>query len=1143
MKIRRHLLLFCCFTGCLIAAAETPLSLDRGLNKHVPGRREPELHAPAGSGVTVTWNPQESKYIALSFPGKQKLPEFARLAVTARFRAPQGSPVRKASLRLTDRNNENFQFSKPVVFLRDGTAEITWEIAAGSHPGSWGGNNDKFLDQPASIYGFSIDYAPAGTEAVLEVLSVVVGVSGGGNVSAGRPLLSFNPDEIHRRLQGTGELHPGTGGLAVTGIRGTCAVTERRNSVRYFTDKPVKLKLDAELLGGEAEASWHFRDSGNRLLKTPILPLKPGKNTLEFDLSAVFADARLPFRLEQLTLSGGGDTPGALLLTGSTLVTEEPAAQALDFEPVTGNAIHVLKQGEENSFRLDFTNRAGRSGDFTVNLEFRDFAGNTFQERAELHLEAGETVSRTPRWKPGSFGHWEVSAAITENSAPEFRTVKTKRFAYLSPAGPTPGRAPGFLFGVCSNSASWSPGEQQRGVDAAALCGAKIVRNTLEWQRLQPAPGSWNFTQMDFLVDRHLEAGIELQAFLGFTPRWAVPAERRDASDWKAWSRSAPDLDAWRNYVRVMLERYRGRIRYWEVWNEPDLAGFNRMSLEEYVALQRAADEIARQVAPEAVIMTGGFATVNHHTSLKSPSFQRDYLKLARGAFQVHAYHEHGSFDRFRNAVDGKFLPMRRETGTDVPWYANETAVSSMNGTERSQALTLFKKLIFGWSRGAIGYNWYNLRNDGFDPMNGEHNYGMMDCDFYPKPVYSVFNMLAGTFRNMKFVRELETGDDFPAFVFTDGENILIPAWNESGSGNTPVFVLRSDAASASAIDLMGNETGQEGERDVTLLAPSPVPGAWKLTNAGRVEVAGRLLEAAASGAAAPGRNFRVVCRLFNPFDDTKEFRLGVERLPAEFRTAEPSKTVSVPAGKTVAVDFDIPVDPAYKPVYGPGKPLELTYELSGTRWKGHLAVPVNSAVVIPGGTGFDRPPDFRLRDAGQVVSLTAADPALVHRLWRGPEDLSAELFLGSSGREIRMKVRVTDDKHVQPFAGFTAWKGDNIQFAFQLPGQRGCWEIGLSRLDSGESDLFLFQSPQGFDAVAADAMKLTTTREGTVTGYELTIPMEAVGLTPAIARQGFRFNLLVNDNDGEGRDGWIHIAPGIGENKNPEQFPFVLFE
>ena len=67
--------------------------------------------------------------------------------------------------------------------------------------------------------------------------------------------------------------------------------------------------------------------------------------------------------------------------------------------------------------------------------------------------------------------------------------------------------------------------------------------------------------------------------------------------------------------------------------------------------------------------------------------------------------------------VDERFLPMRRETGTTVPWYSNETAIHSLNGAERNQALTLFKKLIFAWSRGAIGYTWYDLRNDGFDPV------------------------------------------------------------------------------------------------------------------------------------------------------------------------------------------------------------------------------------------------------------------------------------------------------------------------------------------------------------------------------------------------------------------------------------------
>lgn len=39
------------------------------------------------------------------------------------------------------------------------------------------------------------------------------------------------------------------------------------------------------------------------------------------------------------------------------------------------------------------------------------------------------------------------------------------------------------------------------------------------------------------------------------------------------------------------------------------------------------------------------------------------------------------------------------------------------------------------------------------------------------------------------------------------------------------------------------------------------------------------------------------------------------------------------------------------------------------------------------------------------------------------------------------------------------------------------------------------------------------------------------------------RFNLIVNDNDGQGRKGWIQVAPGLGGNKDAEQYPFVVFE
>lgn len=202
------------------------------------------------------------------------------------------------------------------------------------------------------------------------------------------------------------------------------------------------------------------------------------------------------------------------------------------------------------------------------------------------------------------------------------------------------------------------------------------------------------------------------------------------------------------------------------------------MSLDEYVELQKIAFEEARKVSPELKLLTGGYATLTPHQGLKSPDFQRDNLVKAKGFYDIHAYHEHGSFPAYVRLLDEKFLPMRAGAGITVPWYANETAIHSLGGTEREQAYTLFKKLLFAWSRGAIGYTWYDLRNDGFDPKNAEHNYGMLDNEFYPKPVYSVYNMLAGLFREAQFRRQLEIGNGSWAFEFAIPGGILIPAWN-----------------------------------------------------------------------------------------------------------------------------------------------------------------------------------------------------------------------------------------------------------------------------------------------------------------------------------------------------------------------------
>ena len=113
-----------------------------------------------------------------------------------------------------------------------------------------------------------------------------------------------------------------------------------------------------------------------------------------------------------------------------------------------------------------------------------------------------------------------------------------------------------------------------------------------------------------------------------------------------------------------------------------------------------------------------------------------------------------------------------------------------------------------------------------------------------------------------------------------------------------------------------------------------------------------------------------------------------------------------------------------------------------------------------------------------------------------------------------------------------------------KLPGQNGLWELGLSRLQDGSGEVFCWLTPAGFTAEkTAAAIRLETSRDENAkqTVYRAAIPFHAIGLTAAAAHRGFRFNLIVNDNDGDMRESCIGIAPGIAEDKDPERYPTLV--
>ena len=1119
------------FDGSVAVALIQGEKRDQALTPAVPSESE----APC---LKLTWGERRHRFAELKLRNNRKIAPVEQASAGLTVYVPEKTRVGRIGVRFTDAKGETFQFYPAGEGLKRGAWNtLSYRISETDANSSWGGNADRKVDGALRFSGVAVNF-PAGSGAgELFIGKLQLHERQGELLVCGEPFLNFdrsenfalrgNPAEASLKLTDSGWEMAGT----VEKRKKFTMVDRKLSLTPYAPAELAVFRLDGAGSTGKGTAALSYTGSTGRKFQAKC-NFAPGQKELRFE----FPVSKAPTGYySSITVE---PEPGEfrLCFTGSERFVRRSAAEAVGFEVDTGNPLHLLLAGEKDKPAFRFINRAAVPLEVQAEVELVDYYGRSVKNAFPLKLAPGEAVSRPLEGTLPALGIWYVSCRITAANDKGDVAVSKRSFAWLKPAGPTPGRAKGFLFGICSHPQRWSLRDQELEALALAYCGGKVLRNDASWSSLQPAPDRWNFESMDRKVELFGRYDIELAPIWAYTPRWAAAPEVR-GKEWKEWFRSLPDYGAWEKFISATVTRYRGKIRLWEVWNEPDFKGRTSYGSDEYAELMKLAWRAAKAADPEVIIQSGGFATVKDHPSRKG-NFHEEALVKERGFFDIHAYHEHGRFASYRAAVEERFLPMRERTGTTVPWYANETALNSLGG-ERNQAAALFKKLLYSWANGAIGYNWYDLRNDGFDVKNGEHNYGMITNDFQPKAVYVAYNTLAGCFSGAQYLKRIDCkAPELYVYLFSRGGELLAGIWNETNRGATVPLHFSTDAAAAEAVDLMGNARPLAVQGGIVVAEAGRDPVILRLKKASDCIWGGNLVSIDTDGPAVPGSKVKLAIGVRNPYAQEREFRLklivpeGVAAVPAE-------RVIRIAAGSEASWNSELSIPVTYRKA----AELQLEYAIGADGASGVIGLPLVPARRIASGEMKPEAPDFRMDRRDQAISLFEADPGKVHLTWQGPEDRSARVWLRRDGTQLRLRFAVTDDRHVQPNSGAGVWKGDCVQFALLLPGQDRMWEIGLSRLDSGKSEVFIWSAPSGFDAAGSAAgIRLATSREGTVTCYDATIPLSVLGTTPEALAAGARFNALINDDDGEGREGWIQIAPGIGENKDPAKYPLILF-
>ncbi len=127
------------------------------------------------------------------------------------------------------------------------------------------------------------------------------------------------------------------------------------------------------------------------------------------------------------------------------------------------------------------------------------------------------------------------------------------------------------------------------------------------WNDINPAPGVFNFTELDRRIALVNSWGARPVLVLGLTPTWASTNPGAGNGIWGAGSAAPPtSMDHWRAYVTAVVNRYGGQIAAYEVWNEANLTTFWQGTPQQMAEMTSIASQI---IGDSAIVMSPSVTT------------------------------------------------------------------------------------------------------------------------------------------------------------------------------------------------------------------------------------------------------------------------------------------------------------------------------------------------------------------------------------------------------------------------------------------------------------------------------------------------------------------------------------------------------
>ena len=305
--------------------------------------------------------------------------------------------------------------------------------------------------------------------------------------------------------------------------------------------------------------------------------------------------------------------------------------------------------------------------------------------------------------------------------------------------------------------------------ELAQAAGFDTIVQVFAWRDLQPTPAQFDWGPSDAMLGVAQQYGLNMVVRLDMPPAWAT----RDVTSGFSF-----DTAAFGRFVGAVAARYRGEIKGYIIWNEPNLAaewsrsGGNLpdhfMNYDgwvaqpnDYAALVGLAFYTIRQADPAALISAGGLAPTNELSTraLDDRLFLRQLYEVGwADCFDVLAVHDYGfglpagldwsANDGLNLARVEVLRQIMQENGDDRPVWITELGYTIHSRNQPPVSLAeQAEYLAAAYQRTQREWPWITLftvwnltvGRPAADEMSG---YSLVEPDGTPRPAYESLQAL-----------------------------------------------------------------------------------------------------------------------------------------------------------------------------------------------------------------------------------------------------------------------------------------------------------------------------------------------------------------------------------------------------------------